>query len=493
MAANTPRGYPLEGKREDLEEITLQPKHVTITPKGTNRQAMDVQSSGVFLVGDDVAESGSTDGMILATGHSAKKGDVIRFLSTANNIQEFEMHVDYVETDVIYLLGRVSADIEAADAFQILRHVTPRYDSSGASLASVVSPPIQFIQDGVVVTVTEDSGSPENNLPLPVKLTGVTGDVNITAGDLHVQLSDQGANPDVTRIGNGTNQLGINASNEALTHDAGAITELQSILAKLLAAPSTEAKQDDVILALGSLLTELQLKADLSETQPVSVASSTLPTGAATEATLANLEAKDFATQTTLSSVDTKLSAIQTAVQLLDNIVNGSSQADVAIADIGGAASEVTLSALASEDFATETTLAAMSAKLPASLGAKASADSISVTISNDQGSLPSDALDVVGFVRLDFSSSNVTTSGYTELMSSVGSNTVRKMTIFMSTGTPIILAVGASSSEMDKFLIPPGGLDGAIEVTIPNGTRLSLKSIGSNVTSGQMIVNLMG
>lgn len=493
MAANTPRGYPLEGKREDLEEITLQPKHVTITPKGTNRQAMDVQSSGVYLVADDIAEAGSTDGMILATGHSAKKGDLIRFLSTANNIQEFEMHVDYVETDVIYLLGRVSANIEASDTFQILRHVTPRYDSSGASLASVVAPPIQFIKDGVTVTVTEDDNAPENNLPLPVKLTSVTGDITVTAGDLHVQLSDQGANPDVTRIGNGTNQLGINSNNEALVHDADVVVELQSILAKIIAAPSTEAKQDTIIAALGTLLTELQAKADLSETQPVSVASSALPTGAATEATLANLEAKDFATETTLGAVDTKLAAIQTAVQLLDNIVNGSNQAEVAIADIGGAASEATLSALASEDFATETTLAAMSAKLPASLGAKASADSLSITIANDQGSLPSDALDVVGFARLDFSANNVSSSGYTELMSTVGSNTVRKMTVFMSTGTPIILAVGAAGSEVDKFLIPPGGLDGPIEVTIPNGTRLSLKSIGSSVTSGQMIVNLMG
>jgi len=41
--------------------------------------------------------------------------------------------------------------------------------------------------------------------------------------------------------------------------------------------PATEDKQD-------SLLTELQLKADLTETQPVSVASLPLPTGAATEA-----------------------------------------------------------------------------------------------------------------------------------------------------------------------------------------------------------------
>ncbi len=69
---------------------------------------------------------------------------------------------------------------------------------------------------------------------------------------------------------------------------------------------------------LAALLAELQTKADLAETQPVSVASLPLPTGAATEATLstlstevkleavrallASLDGKDFATQATLAA-----------------------------------------------------------------------------------------------------------------------------------------------------------------------------------------------
>ncbi len=69
---------------------------------------------------------------------------------------------------------------------------------------------------------------------------------------------------------------------------------------------ATETKQDTGNTKLDSLLTELQLKADLTETQPVSVASLPLPTGAATEATLASLAAEDFATQTTLAALNTK-------------------------------------------------------------------------------------------------------------------------------------------------------------------------------------------
>ena len=72
----------------------------------------------------------------------------------------------------------------------------------------------------------------------------------------------------------------------------GASTEttLASILAKIIAAPSTEAKQDTLNTTLGTILTELQLKSDLSETQPVSAASLPLPSGASTEATLANAD-----------------------------------------------------------------------------------------------------------------------------------------------------------------------------------------------------------
>ena len=64
------------------------------------------------------------------------------------------------------------------------------------------------------------------------------------------------------------------------------ITEAQSTNTKLdtlIANNATEAKQDDNITALNNLLTELELKADLTETQPVSIANSIpIPTGAST-------------------------------------------------------------------------------------------------------------------------------------------------------------------------------------------------------------------
>jgi len=82
--------------------------------------------------------------------------------------------------------------------------------------------PIQFVRDGVDTTVTEDTGVPANNRPLPVKLTGVTGDITITADNLDVQLEHNGANPDSIQIGDGTTILDVSVRDVAAgAADAG--------------------------------------------------------------------------------------------------------------------------------------------------------------------------------------------------------------------------------------------------------------------------------
>lgn len=56
---------------------------------------------------------------------------------------------------------------------------------------------------------------------------------------------------------------------------------------------------------LAALLTELQLKADLTETQPVSAVSLPLPTGAATEVTLATVAGDTTSIDSKITTVDT--------------------------------------------------------------------------------------------------------------------------------------------------------------------------------------------
>ncbi len=88
---------------------------------------------------------------------------------------------------------------------------------------------LRFDKDGTIATVTKNTGIPSNTIALPVEIVSASGtEINITAGDLNVQLSDQGINADVTRIGDGSNQLGITALNEAKTHDADVLDAINN-------------------------------------------------------------------------------------------------------------------------------------------------------------------------------------------------------------------------------------------------------------------------
>ena len=90
--------------------------------------------------------------------------------------------------------------------------------------------------------------------------------------------------------GNATKLIDTTNEEFGVAHTAGVLQTIVNSSA-LPSGASTEAKQDDAITQLAlavsgltDLLTELQLKADLTETQPVSNASLPLPSGASTSA-----------------------------------------------------------------------------------------------------------------------------------------------------------------------------------------------------------------
>jgi hypothetical protein len=123
---------------------------------------------------------------------------------------------------------------------------------------------------------------------------------------------------------NNTDKLFINYD----THEVVGLTDAQlraSAVPVSLTGKATETKQDTIITALGTLLTELQLKADLAEIQPVSVSSIALPTGASTEATL-------LALKNEVDVISTKIDALTTPsdTQLVDTgLVQGLTDAQL--------------------------------------------------------------------------------------------------------------------------------------------------------------------
>jgi hypothetical protein len=139
---------------------------------------------------------------------------------------------------------------------------------------------------------------------------------------------------------------------------------------------------------------------------------------------------------------------------------------------------------------ATETTLAAMSGKLPATLGQTTMAGSLSVTLASNQPALSVKNIHSRGeFVRNNYASSSVITSIYTQLIASTAA-AYSAVEIFDSSGETLKLAIGAAGSEVDQFLIFPGG-NGRIPYSIPAGSRISIMAVSNTANNGEICLNL--
>jgi hypothetical protein len=280
--------------------------------------------------------------------------------------------------------------------------------------ATISTGPIEFVLDGIDTPVTQDTATPANNKPLPsslfiskegvmrpvadsatpanvvavpVKIMAVDGtNINITAGDINVQTTDMGASFDSMRVGDGSgNYIGVTALGEAKTKDASTIT------------------------ALGLL-------AKLTDTQPVSLATAPLATGAATSANQASTNTKldtlidkDYSTSSKqdLLFAELQLKADLTETQpVAPNITRGSGVIDanttrVALATDGPliAAVGTPADAVATTDTGSFSILAfikrglqnwtTLLSRIPATLGQNTMANSLAVTIASDQSAFP--------------------------------------------------------------------------------------------------------
>lgn len=273
------------------------------------------------------------------------------------------------------------------------------------------------------------------------------------------------------------------------------------------------------------------LSVDTDGHAQVDVLSSALPTGAATlaEQQTQTTHLSTIAGDTT--SLDTKIpSQGQAAMAASVPVVISSDQSAIPISDGGstitvdgtvaatqsgtwniaditgtvslptGAATEMTLATLATEataqTLATEATLqsvqtsvGSIDTKTP-SLGQAAMAASVPVVLASDQSSLPASA-GRSSVLNINSDISALTTSAYVEIEDSTTAD-IAWLSAFESSGNGVILATGASSSEVDVLYIPPGGFGMAVPLAIPSGTRLSIKALLANNSSGNLIMNFL-
>jgi hypothetical protein len=509
------KGYSSNQKTDEQQYQTLQR-----LPAG--KSASDMVPKALYSIQalDFVADSGTTNSITLA-GHTAVATDVIRMTSGA--LDGTEVAVKEIKGDEIILTHKFASAIAGGDTFMIMKYITLTITKDGE--LSTSSGPIQFVKDGAVIQVQEDSVDPANNVALPVKLTGVNGDVIINAGDLQVQLSHTGANPDSTQIGDGTNLLGITASNEAKVKDTDVLAEAlllktavakeakqdaanliltaiaakdfstEVTLASLEAKASTEAKQDVEITALGSLLTELALKADLTETQPVSVASLPLPTGSATEATLASVLAKIIAAPATEAKQDAEIVELQAILAKIITAPATEAKQDTEITALGSILAKIIAApATEAKQDTGITALGDILAKIIAAPSTEAKQDAIIVELGLIKNSSSTDSVKSV-VAPFNTNVSNIPAVGDTVGLEIIASTAVdfKKIQTIEDIGEYIGLYTGASGALSLLCVLPIAG--GIVEIDVPTGTRLSLKHLKATVidTDTYFSANLLG
>lgn len=189
----------------------------------------------IVSISDIIGKDGQVEfWSIEVTGHLASVGNVLRPVD--GSLKNFEFDIIAVpDANHVHVLPIASAKPSVADNVRIMAWVTAKGDDEGN--LQVGSSPLNFIRNGVIENVTEDTVTPANNIPLPVKLTGFTGDITVTANQLDVSLDNIN---DSVALGDGSGNLidtltTTVGSNLALAvKDEDAIDELSQISNQLI-------------------------------------------------------------------------------------------------------------------------------------------------------------------------------------------------------------------------------------------------------------------
>lgn len=458
--------------------------------------------SNTFLLNviSDSAETGSFDYVIKATAHVARRGDVISV--TSGTFSGYETKVLKTAADLIYVADPVA--LANGNTFDILRHKYPTVNAAGqiGTTASVISGPVQYVLNSVNTQVEEVTAIPANSRPLPVKVlnsAGVVPDFS-TQTTLASVLAKIIAAP-ATEAKQDTAQTSLTA---LVGKDFATQTTLASVLAKIIAAPATEAKQDSTITVLGSLGTQTTLAAILAkiisapsteakqDTQNVLTGAVT-ETAPATDTASSGLNGRLQRVAQNISTLNTKITAVDTtnlstsALQTTGNTLTGSLTETAPASDTASSGLNGRLQRVAQN-------ITTMIAKLPATLGQKTMAASMAVVLASDQSAVPTA---IPGYSFADSAVKNsgtVTNAAWVQLIASTALIT-KGLNIFDSSGFSLELGFGAAASEVRKLIIPPGGLNGFIPLAIPAGTRISVRAINTTAdyTAAELLLTLLG
>jgi len=454
------KGYPSNRKRGNQEYGTLQPLGQGKFGADSSAMKLMYELDGVTYI----PEATSTVERVDLAGHLARVGDIIAF--NAGVLIGYEVTVISTTTNTISIANPQDVAITAAETFVITRPKNLGGNANGGLLTT--SGPILFTLDGVDQEVTEDTVTPANNFPLPVKLTGVTGDVLITAGDLNVQLTHLGVNADVTRIGDGTTEWKIKATGEGEVRDLDVYNALVAINAKfgslgqklsggstpfvlsteqeaILASIVTNTNDSGTETTLAALLVELQLKADLTETQPISAVALPLPNGSSTSANQVLEISNTGSIASTNSQLNAKFSSLGQNSSALSTPMVLSTTQELILSDIKTAVQAVT----------------------------------------------PKDVIDIVSPIDASITNIPASSGSPLEIVANLSAGMVKIQTI-EDIGEFIGLYQGGIAAEILVCILPIAG--GVVEVSVPSTQRLSIRNMKNTaIATGFFSANIIG
>jgi hypothetical protein len=239
---------------------------------------------------------------------------------------------------------------------------------------SVSSAPIEYVLDGVNTQVSQDTGTPSNSTGLPVIVLNPSGGLTnfATESKQDTQITEvQATNAKLDTL----NAKDFATQTTLAALEAKALTDTQLRATPVpVSGPLTDAELRASAVPVSGPLTDAQLRATAV---PVSLASTPLPSGAATEAKQDTQITEAQSTNTkldTLIAKDFATSAKQDAEAVLIGSVTETAPAnDTASSGLNGRLQRIAQR------------ITSLIALLPSSIGQKAKVDSLSVTLASDQ------------------------------------------------------------------------------------------------------------
>lgn len=483
---SVPKGYPSQEKLDRLKAEFSTVEAIRLMQFGLSVVAHEF----VRLVASDAVEASSTTSVINATAHVAQRGDVIRITSGA--LSGVEVKVHEITANTITLGENLPSAPAAAVTFDILRHKYPIVNADGTLPVSITSAPIQFVRDGIDTEVEEDTVVPANNRPLPVKLTGITGDITITAQNLNIQSTHTGANPDSMQIGDGTDLLAITAAGEALVSLTTALPAGNNNIGDVdvVTQPARSHTTDSIrigdgadlllITAAGEALVSLTTALPAGGNNIGDVDVLTQPARSHTTDSIRIGDGTDLllitAAGEALVSLTTSLPAGANNIGDVDVLTQPARSHTTDSIRIGDGTDLLLITAAGEA-------LVSLTTALP--------------TGTNRVGAVDVN-LDVVDFIDstpvLDTSVTNITASAGSpvEIVASLAA-AVKKLRVNDTTGKYIGIYTGAAAAEVLQAVSGPG-IDGDIEVQMTAGQRVSLRHMANTAISlGEICIQFYG